>query len=61
MYPYHICDILYNISTAAADFVTQCRVLGSDEMESRLLLCRATAVVMRKCFDLLGIGYVNSI
>lgn len=61
LYPYHICDFLYNVSIAASDFVTQCRVLGSDEMESRLLICRATTVVMRKCFDLLGIGYVNSI
>ena len=61
IFPYHICDFLYNVSIAASDFVTQCRVLGSEEMESRLLMCRATTVVMRKCFDLLGIGYVNSI
>lgn len=61
LFPYHICDYLYNISNAVSDFVTQCRVLGSDEMESRLLLCRATAIVMRQCFDLLGIRYVMRI
>ncbi|KAK9094140.1 hypothetical protein Scep_025609 [Stephania cephalantha] len=30
-------------------------VVGSPEEASRLLLCEATAVVMRKCFYLLGI------
>lgn len=61
MYPYRICNQLYSTAVAASDFVTQCRVLGSDEMDSRLLLCRATAIVMRRCFDLLGIGYVMRI
>jgi arginyl-tRNA synthetase len=61
LYPYHICDFLYSVATAASEFVTQCKVLGSPEMESRLLLCRATTVVMRQCFDLLGIRAVYRI
>uniref|UniRef100_A0A7S4N223 arginine--tRNA ligase n=1 Tax=Odontella aurita TaxID=265563 RepID=A0A7S4N223_9STRA len=61
LYPYHICDYLYALSGAVADFVTQCRVMGSPEMESRLLLCRATAIVMRQCFDLLAIRHVMRI
>jgi len=61
MYPYHVCNYLYNTAIAASEFITQCRVLGSDEMESRLLLCRATTLVMRQCFDLLGIEYVMRI
>lgn len=31
------------------------QVIGSPEETSRLLLCEATAIVMRKCFSLLGI------
>jgi len=31
------------------------QVIGSPEEDSRLLLCEATAVVMRQCFSLLGI------
>ena len=31
------------------------QVVGSDQEASRLLLCEATAVVMRQCFSLLGI------
>mmetsp|Transcript_23611 Transcript_23611/g.35118 ORF Transcript_23611/g.35118 Transcript_23611/m.35118 type:complete len:849 (+) Transcript_23611:112-2658(+) len=61
LYPYRICDFLYALSNAVSDFITQCKVLGSKEMESRLLLCRASAVVMRQCFTLLGIGHVKRI
>jgi len=61
LFPYHICDFVYDLSIAASEFVTQCKVLGSPEMESRLLLCRATAVTMRQCFDLLGIRHVMRI
>jgi len=61
LFPYHICDFLYNTSNAVSDFVTNCKVLGSPEMETRLLLCRSTAMVMRQCFDLLGIRYVMRI
>ncbi|KAL3784913.1 hypothetical protein ACHAW5_006235 [Stephanodiscus triporus] len=61
LFPYHICDFVYDLSIAASEFVTQCKVLGSPEMESRLLLCRATAITMRQCFDLLGIRHVMRI
>ena len=61
LYPYHICDYIYNLSTTASDFCTQCKVLGSPEMNSRLLLCKATTMAMRECFDLLGIQHVQRI
>jgi arginyl-tRNA synthetase len=59
--PYHICDYVYSLSIAASDFVTKCRVLDSPEMNSRLLLCFATTMAMRQCFDLLGIRHVKRI
>jgi arginyl-tRNA synthetase len=31
-------------------------VVNSEYEDSRLLLCEATAVVIRQCFDLLGIS-----
>jgi arginyl-tRNA synthetase len=61
LFPYHICEYVYNISIAASDFCTQCKVLASPEMNSRLLLCRATTMAMRECFDLLGIRHVDRI
>tara|TARA_B110000305_G_C19237859_1_gene538404 strand:+ start:119 stop:634 length:516 start_codon:yes stop_codon:yes gene_type:complete len=50
-----ICSYLYNLSIVFTTFVTECRVLGSTEMKSRLLLCEAAGVTMRKCFKLLAI------
>ena len=61
LFPYRICDYVYDLSIAVATFVTQCRVLGSPEMNSRLLLCKITAGAMHQCFDLLGIRHVKRI
>lgn len=61
LFPYHICEYLYNLSVAASDFVTKCKVVGSPEMKSRLLLCHATVMAMHQCFDLLGIRHVKRI
>ena len=64
LYPYHICEYVYKLATAASDFVTQCRVLNADDrttMSSRILLCHVTTNAMRYCFDLLGIRHVKRI
>ena len=53
----HTCDYFHSICNDVSEFVTQCKVLGDDNTESVLLLCRLTAIVMRKCFDLLGIDF----
>lgn len=61
LYPYHVCEYVYKLAIAASDFVTQCKVLGSPEMNSRLLLCLATTIAMKQSFDLLGIRHVKRI
>jgi len=61
LFPFHICEYVYKLATAASDFVTKCRVLGSPEMESRVLMCHATCLAMHQCFDLLGIRHVKRI
>ncbi|KAL0308559.1 UNVERIFIED_CONTAM: Arginine--tRNA ligase, chloroplastic/mitochondrial [Sesamum radiatum] len=53
--PNILCEYLYNLSEDSTGFCTNCKVVRSAEETSRLLLCEATAVVMRKCFYLLGI------
>ncbi|TVU21740.1 hypothetical protein EJB05_31397 [Eragrostis curvula] len=55
LFPHYLCDYLYNLSEAFSKFYTNCPVIGSPEETSRLLLCEATAVVMRHCFYMLGI------
>ncbi|XP_061371245.1 arginine--tRNA ligase, cytoplasmic-like [Gastrolobium bilobum] len=54
--PNVLCEYLYNLAEIfTKKFYTNCQVVGSAEEASRLLLCEATAIVMRKCFYLLGI------
>ncbi|KAJ4832752.1 hypothetical protein Tsubulata_019794 [Turnera subulata] len=59
--PNVLCEYLYNLSEHYTRFYSNCQVVGSPEETSRLLLCEATAVVMRKCFFLLGIAPVYKI
>jgi len=56
-----LCSYLYTISEKVQTFATACRVLGSEEQSSRLLLCDATLKVMKTCFSLLGIDPLDQI
>lgn len=53
--PNRLTSYLYDLSGVFNQFYTECQVIGSEQEDSRLLLCEATAVVMRQCFYLLGI------
>ncbi|KAH9301197.1 hypothetical protein KI387_012780, partial [Taxus chinensis] len=53
--PNTLCEYLYNLSENFTKFYSTCKVVGSEEETSRLLLCEATAIVMRECFELLGV------
>lgn len=57
--PNGLCEYLYNLSEAFTKFYTSCQVIDSEEETSRLLLCEATATVMKKCFYILGIEPVD--
>lgn len=59
LYPFTICEYVYKVATAASDFVTQCKVLGTPEMESRVLLCHRVAEAMQEALGLLGIPVVD--
>eukprot|EP00891_Asterochloris_glomerata_P008140 jgi/Astpho2/8140/fgenesh1_pm.00120_%23_27_t len=53
--PNRLTEYLYDLSDKFTGFYTECKVVGNEQQTSRLLLCEATAVVMRQCFSLLGI------
>ena len=55
--PSKICDYMYDVSVKFNEFYSECNVLQSEEptRSSRLLLCEATARILRQCFRLLGI------
>lgn len=59
--PNRICDYLYELSSIFNDFFRDCRVIGNEQQNSRLLLCEATALTMRQCFTLLGMKYLMRI
>ena len=55
--PHRLCTYLYEVATAFTSFYENCPVLKSDEplRSSRLVLCDATARVMKTGLGLLGI------
>lgn len=55
--PNLLCDYLYELARRFSGFYTDCPVLDSDEptRSERLLLCRATAAVLKHGLNLLGI------
>eukprot|EP00301_Raphidiophrys_heterophryoidea_P022261 c6460_g1_i2.p1 GENE.c6460_g1_i2~~c6460_g1_i2.p1 ORF type:complete len:861 (+),score=223.58 c6460_g1_i2:109-2583(+) len=59
--PNQICKYVYDLSVAYSKWNNRCKVLGSEEMKSRLLLTYATMVTMDRCFDLLGIKPLDKI
>jgi len=59
--PSALCDYLYNLCKAFTKFYLECKVIGTPEQDSRLLLCFATEKVLRKGYDLIGIGYLERI
>uniref|UniRef100_A0A8D8VM71 Probable arginine--tRNA ligase, cytoplasmic n=1 Tax=Cacopsylla melanoneura TaxID=428564 RepID=A0A8D8VM71_9HEMI len=63
---HHLCEYLYDVSTAFSEFYDNCYCIEKDEAGTikqvhtgRLLLAEATARVMKKCFDILNINTVH--
>ncbi|AFZ81177.1 arginyl-tRNA synthetase, putative [Theileria equi strain WA] len=48
-------EYLYDISCQFSAFYTQCKVVGDSEQNSRLILCHCTRMIMKTCFNLIGI------
>lgn len=53
--PNHLTDYLYTLAERFNAFFRDCRVEGSPEQNSRLLLCELTARVIQQGFDILGL------
>lgn len=52
---HRLTDYLYELAERFNQFYVDCKVLGSEQEASRLLLCEATARVIRQVFALLGL------
>ncbi|CAK0784285.1 hypothetical protein CVIRNUC_007489 [Coccomyxa viridis] len=53
--PNRLTEYIYELANLFSTFYTECKVAGSENEDSRLLLCEATAIVMRQTLSLLGI------
>ncbi|KAJ1616116.1 hypothetical protein T492DRAFT_606500, partial [Pavlovales sp. CCMP2436] len=59
--PHMICEYLYDTCSKLNAFVRECRVINVPESPSRLMLCAAGLAVMRQCFELLGMDWLERI
>jgi arginyl-tRNA synthetase len=59
LYPHYLSDYLYNLALKFNVFFRDCRVVGSPEQNSRLLLCDQAAEVMETGIHILGLKTVE--
>lgn len=58
-----LCDYMYQLATAFTDFYDRCYCVEKDKTTGeilrinyqRIVLCEATANILKKCFEILGI------
>ncbi|KAK9710834.1 tRNA synthetases class I (R) [Popillia japonica] len=63
---HHLCEYLYEIATTFTEFYDSCYCIEKDSSgdiikvnNGRILLAEATALIMHKCFDILGLKPVS--
>ena len=61
LFPNRLCALVYNISVYVGEFYENCKVIGSPEQDSRLLLIMASLKMMKCILNLLGIDPLSKI
>jgi arginyl-tRNA synthetase len=61
LYPNCFADYCFRVAVKFSDFFRDCRVMGSPEQTSRLLLCLCVQTALRTVFHLLGIDPVDRV
>ncbi len=59
LFPHRLCEYLYNLAEHFNAFFRDCRVEGTPEQNSRLLLCEITAKILRQGMEILGLQLVE--
>jgi len=60
--PSKLCDYVYELCGKFTSYYQACKVIDNGAVDpSRLLLVRATQLVIQKTNELLGIGYVSKV
>jgi arginyl-tRNA synthetase len=55
LYAHRLPEYMWDLSNKFTSFYMDCKVIGSEEQSSRLLLCEVTRMALEKSFYLLGI------
>lgn len=65
---HHLCEFVYDVSTTFTEFYDSCYCIEKNPQgeiikvnNGRVLLCEATAAILGKCFDILGLKPVSKI
>lgn len=65
---HHLCEFVYEVSTTFSEFYDNCYCIEKNKQgeilkinSGRILLCEATALILGKCFDILGLKPVSKI
>lgn len=68
LHVHYLCEFIYLVSTTFTEFYDSCYCIEKNKQgeilkinTSRVLLCEATAAVMQKCFDILGLKTLQRI
>ena len=59
--PNKLCDFVYGTATKFSEFYEECKIVGDERMNSRLLIVELTRRFMKLGFDLLGLMPVEKI
>lgn len=65
---HHLCEFVYEVSTTFTEFYDACYCIEKDKQGNilkinagRVLLAEATALILAKCFDILGLKPVTKL
>eukprot|EP01022_Parablepharisma_sp_SALTPOND_P017954 TRINITY_DN2920_c0_g1_i1.p2 TRINITY_DN2920_c0_g1~~TRINITY_DN2920_c0_g1_i1.p2 ORF type:complete len:621 (-),score=87.04 TRINITY_DN2920_c0_g1_i1:56-1918(-) len=61
LYPNKLCALVYDIAVYVGEFYENCKVIGSPEQDSRILLIAASLKMMKCILNLLGIEPLSKI
>ncbi len=61
LYPNKLCGLVYDIAVKVGEFYESCKVIGSAEQDSRILLIAASLRMMKCILNLLGIEPLRKI
>jgi len=61
LYPHHLADFAYELVNCFSEFFQECRVVGHENQNSRLVLCELTGITLKKTLDILGIEVAEKI